>query len=157
MTVEEFDDFAELPQNRDKILEYIGGEVVEVPSNAYRIENGQDRFRRNVHLPQGQPDLGYLTGEAGGYMVSGERYAPDVAYISKAAAAGAGAARLQSLPARSRLLKSISPRLTESQRDLRPKSSNYLAAGTVVWVVLPEARGNRSLHPAVNRVKLPHH
>jgi len=42
-TVEEFDHFVDLPENADKLFEYIGG----------------------------------------GYMVSGERYAPDVAYIAK--------------------------------------------------------------------------
>lgn len=35
MTVEEFDQFANLPENSDRILEYIGGEIVEVPSHPY--------------------------------------------------------------------------------------------------------------------------
>ena len=35
LTVEDFDQLVELPENADKLLEFIGGEVVEVPSNAY--------------------------------------------------------------------------------------------------------------------------
>ena len=35
LTVEDFDQLIELPENADKLLEFIGGEVVEVPSNAY--------------------------------------------------------------------------------------------------------------------------
>src|SRR5262245_29198535 len=83
MTVEEFDVFAELPENRDKILEYIGGEVVEVPSNAFASETGSTILGEMYIFLKGK-DLGHLTGEAGGYMVSGERYAPDVAFVSKA-------------------------------------------------------------------------
>jgi hypothetical protein len=35
LTVEQFDVFAALPENDDKLFEYIGGEVIEVPSNPY--------------------------------------------------------------------------------------------------------------------------
>ncbi|MBK8031699.1 MAG: hypothetical protein IPK17_19865 [Chloroflexi bacterium] len=35
MTVEDFDQFVDLPENADKLFEFIGGEAVEVPSNAY--------------------------------------------------------------------------------------------------------------------------
>lgn len=38
MTVEEFDEWAFLPENRDKRLEYIGGEIIDVTSNAYSSE-----------------------------------------------------------------------------------------------------------------------
>ena len=35
LTVKQFDEFAALPENDDKLFEFIGGEVVEVPSNPY--------------------------------------------------------------------------------------------------------------------------
>jgi Uma2 family endonuclease len=35
ITIEEFDKFVDLPENKDKLFEYIRGEIVEVPSNAY--------------------------------------------------------------------------------------------------------------------------
>ena len=37
-TVEEFDDFVNLPENAERLFEFIGGEIVEVPSNPYSSE-----------------------------------------------------------------------------------------------------------------------
>src|SRR5262245_54530896 len=81
-TVEEFDEFAELPENADRILEFIGGKIVEVPSNPFSSMLGM-RIALRIGNHVEKYDLGFVTGEAGGYMVDGERYAPDVAYISK--------------------------------------------------------------------------
>src|SRR3990172_13302498 len=82
LTVEEFDQFAELPENADKLFEYIGGEVVEVPSNPYASAIGYNiGFFVKLYLRE-HGIGGQVTGEAGGYMISGERYAPDVAFIS---------------------------------------------------------------------------
>src|SRR5712691_7246710 len=84
LTVEEFDRLADLPENADLLLEYIRGEVFEVPSNAYVSEIGFTvGFYLKLHLHE-RGIKGHITGEAGGYKVSGERYAPDVAYISAA-------------------------------------------------------------------------
>ena len=38
LTVQEFERLAEQPENRDKRLEYIGGDVIEVVSNNYSSE-----------------------------------------------------------------------------------------------------------------------
>ena len=38
LTVEEFDRWVDLPENADRLFEYIGGEIVEVPSNPYVSE-----------------------------------------------------------------------------------------------------------------------
>src|SRR5579871_1401172 len=81
-TVEDFDQFVDQPENDDKLFEYIGGEIVEVPSNAFASQISAlisffiMLFVREKHIE------GYVTGEAGGYIVSSERYAPDVAFIS---------------------------------------------------------------------------
>jgi Uma2 family endonuclease len=37
VTIEEFDEYINLPENADKLFEYIGGEIVEVPSNTYAV------------------------------------------------------------------------------------------------------------------------
>src|SRR6266851_1110312 len=81
LTVEEFDRLALLPENADKLLEFIGGEVFEVPSNAY-VSEISAIFIGELYVFLKGKRLGHITGEAGGYRVSGERYAPDVAYIS---------------------------------------------------------------------------
>lgn len=138
MTVEEFDIFAELPQNRDKMLEYIGGEVVEVPSNPAASRFSQIVAGEMYIYLKSNP-IGHLTGEAGGYMVSGERYAPDVAYISKAKQPDLAQRGYNPLPP-DLAVEVDFPSTYESQRELRTKIVNYLAAGTVVWLVLSETK-----------------
>jgi Uma2 family endonuclease len=75
--------------------------------------------------------LGYVTGEAGGYEVDGERYAPDVAFIStKPVQTGYN-------PTPPELaVEVLSP--SDSPSDLAKKIEHYLRAGTVVWAVYPE-------------------
>ena len=82
MTVEDFDQFVDLPENADKLFEFIGGEAVEVPSNAYssHIAARILYWLMAFVLPN---DLGFITGEGGGYRVYGDRYAPDVAFLRK--------------------------------------------------------------------------
>lgn len=138
MSVEEFDVFAQLPENSDRILEYIGGEIVEVPSNPYASQFSQIISGELYIFLKGK-DLGFLTGEAGGYMVSGERYAPDVAFISKAKQTELAKQGYNLIPP-DLAVEVDFPSTYESQRQLRTKVVNYLAAGTVVWLVLPERK-----------------
>lgn len=83
ITLEKFERFAHLPENADRIFEYIGGKILEVPSNplsskiAMLIVGALLNFLKHH-------DIGHVTGEAGGYQVFGERYAPDAAFISYA-------------------------------------------------------------------------
>jgi len=81
-TVEDFDRYTEQQDNADRLLEFIGGEVIEVPSNPYSSQIAA-RFLIELGIYLKTNDRGHVTGEAGGYQVSGERYAPDVAFISK--------------------------------------------------------------------------
>src|SRR5829696_4954055 len=80
-TVEEFEAFTELPENVDSLFEFIGGEIFEVPSNPL-VSKFASRMNLYIGMYLLQNNIGHLTGESGGYMVSGERYAPDVAFIS---------------------------------------------------------------------------
>ncbi|MCK6576844.1 MAG: Uma2 family endonuclease [Anaerolineae bacterium] len=80
MAEEAFDRFVELPENRDRLFEFIGGEILEVPSNPTSSNIGST-ILGELYVYLKQNDIGYVTGEAGGYRVSGERYAPDVAFI----------------------------------------------------------------------------
>lgn len=83
MTVTDFDTWANLPENQNRRLEYVGGEIVEVPSNPY-VSMIAVRIIGFLLEYLKQNDLGWVTGEGGGYIVAGERYAPDVAFISRA-------------------------------------------------------------------------
>lgn len=138
MTVEAFDAFTELPENADKLFEFIGGEVVEVPSNPY-ASNVSVKFTIRIGGFVEQHDLGYVTGEAGGYMVFGERYAPDVAFISKVKQPELAQRGYNPSPP-DLAIEVDFPSTYESQRNLRIKTANYLAVGTVVWVVYPESK-----------------
>ena len=83
MTADQFDEFIQRTDLGDRILEFIGGEIIEVPSNPYSSGISQVIAGEFYIFLKGK-DLGHLTGEAGLYQVGSERYAPDVAFISKA-------------------------------------------------------------------------
>jgi Uma2 family endonuclease len=82
-------------------------------------------------------NIGRVTGADGGYQVADERYTPDVAFISKARqpepshdAYNPNAPDLA--------VKVLSP--SDKADDIRIKIANYLAAGTLLWVVEPESK-----------------
>jgi Uma2 family endonuclease len=137
LTVEEFDQFVDLPENADKLFEFIGGEIVEVPSNPRASEFGSNViFAFKLHLRE-YKIAGHVTGEAGGYIVSEERYAPDAAYISKARQPRLVDKGYNPVPPELAVEVDF-PSTYESQKGLRTKIANYLAAGTLLGVVLPE-------------------
>jgi Uma2 family endonuclease len=83
MTLDEFERFIELPENEDRLFELVNGEAVEkLPMNpdaseiAHLVAFHIQLYLRQHHL------IGHITGEQGGYMVDGQPYAPDVAYIA---------------------------------------------------------------------------
>lgn len=135
-TTAEFEAIVNLPENADKILELIDGEIVEkVASNPYSSRVSV-RISRFVDTFAEAHDLGHVTGEAGGYRISDrDTFAPDVAFISKA--------RQPSLPRRGfnpippdLAVEVISP--SDSFSDVVKKVRTYLRYGTrLVWVVDP--------------------
>ena len=137
MTVEQFDTFALQPENADRNLQYIGGEVIEMVSNPL-----SSKVALKVSLFLGiyllENDTGHLTGADGGYRVSGERYIPDVAYISyeKQRVLEYVAGYVESPP--DLAVEVVSP--GNDERTMPLKVANYLAAGTVVWMVYPLER-----------------
>lgn len=137
MTVEEFDRFVTLPENADRLFEYIGGEVVEVVSNQRSSSIG---YWLGVFIGMYllQHDVGrVVTGADGGYMIAGERYIPDLAFVSRTR---------QSEPS-DKAYSPITPDLaaevlspSNSAHDMRVKVVNYLSVGTTVWVIDPDRK-----------------
>jgi len=136
-TMAEFEAIDRLPQNADKILELIDGEIVEkMASNPYSsLLASKINFYFMAHVME--HDLGYVTGEAGGYHISDKNmFAPDVAFISKE--------RQPELPregfnpiAPDLAVEVVSP--TDSYKDVAKKVRTYLQNGTrMVWVFEPE-------------------
>lgn len=131
----EYQQFQALPENKQRIWELIDGEIFEkvpsfIPSKiGYRIGH-----RLSSYLDE--HEIGYVTGEAGGYIMSDEdTFNPDVGYISKL--------RLPEMPARE---APVPPDLavevkspTDSKREMRLKAEKYIAYGTqMVWLVFPD-------------------
>jgi Uma2 family endonuclease len=83
ITLEEYRAISELPENADKLLELIRGEIVEkVPSFTPSMIASRISTYLNMYLLKNK--IGYVTGEAGGYIMDEENVLiPDVGYISK--------------------------------------------------------------------------
>jgi len=136
MTSAEFDEWVERPENYDKLFEFIGGEIVEVPSNA-KASNYSSTINGELYIFTRGKDLGHVTGEVGGYMIDGERYAPDVAFISKARQVDLDERGYNHIPP-DLAVEVDFPSTKESRYQMQIKLWHYQQAGTVVWVVYPE-------------------
>ena len=136
MTAEAFDAFTERDENADKLFEFIGGEIVEVPSNAYASKIAS-RVNGYIFVYLMNKDIGHLTGEQGGYQVAGERYAPDVAFISYARQPELAKKGYNPNPPEL-AVEVLSSEDAREERNLTIKLGNYLYAATTVWIVRPD-------------------
>ena len=137
MTAEQFDEYIQRPDLGDRIFELIGGEIVEVPSNAFASDIGQlIGFFIRLFIRENSI-AGYVTAADGGFWVAGERYAPDVAFISKARQPELARTGYNPNPPELAVEVISDEANNDEQRGLRRKITNYLAAGTVVWAVFP--------------------
>lgn len=134
ITAAEFERLAALPENRERRLEFIGGEIARMVSNNYASQIAANVLAEiRMHI-KGK-NLGDVTGADGGYVVGDERYMPDAAFIAR---------QRQPEPCREAwnplapdlAVEVLSP--TDDPKALLVKVSNYLAAGTTVWVVYPD-------------------
>lgn len=135
-TVHEFDKFIQRADLGDRIFEYIAGEIVEMPSNPF-VSAIAARIIYFFMSYLAQKPIGRVTGEAGLYQVAGDRYAPDVAYISKTRQAELAREGANPNPPELAVEVISDEGNAQEQRELRLKISNYLAVGTMVWVVRP--------------------
>lgn len=133
-TVEEFDDFVNRPENRNRSFEFIAGEIVEMVSNPLSSNIGSS-VSGFIHIYLLQNDIGHLTGADGGYIVSGERYIPDVGFISyrKQPELSISEGYIPNPP--DLAVEVLSPGNTDD--EMAVKIANYLAAGTVIWMFKP--------------------
>jgi len=136
MTAAEFEAWAQLPENAERRLELVMGEMRDVVSNNYASAVAA-RISGFLFVYLQKHPMGYLTGADGGYCVGDDRYIPDVAYISQ---------QRQPQPSREAYnpqppdlaVEVLSP--SDDLHVVRRKVTNYLAVGVVVWLVLPEER-----------------
>jgi len=130
LSVEEFEAFVRRPENKDREFELVGGEIIEVVSNPLSSKIGA-RISGFLFVYLAQNDIGHLTGADGGYIVSGERYIPDVAFISYEKQPALEYHEGYNPAAPDLAVEVLSP--GNDDESMRIKIANYLAAGTIVW------------------------
>jgi len=118
-------------------LELIAGEVREMGSNIYSSLIAANLVFWLKSYVREHGNQGFITTEAGGYIVGADVYQPNVAYLSKARQAEPTRKGFNPIPP-DLAVEVISP--SDDLRDLRLKVANYLAVGTLVWVVDPTAQ-----------------
>ena len=133
MTIDEFERYIAQPEHADQSFEYIAGRAVEVTSNSY-ASSISNLIAALITMFVLEHKLGHVTGSDGGYRVSGERYIPDVGYISYAKQKPLGTTGYNPLPPDLAVEVISNPSNKQELEDLRRKITNYLAAGTIVWV-----------------------
>ncbi|WP_119065746.1 Uma2 family endonuclease [Aggregatilinea lenta] len=135
MPVEEFDRFVMLPENVDRLFEYIGGEAVEVVSNQRASAIAVTvAFYLKLHLRENALP-GIVSGADGGYVIAGERYIPDVAFVSAQRQPEASERPYSPVPP-DLAVEVLSP--SNTPHEMRIKVVNYLSVGATVWIVDPD-------------------
>ncbi|MEO0565490.1 MAG: Uma2 family endonuclease [Chloroflexota bacterium] len=138
VTVQSFEAFIAKPENQGRNFELLRGEIIEVTSNPYSSEiAGLIIFFIHLFLRENKIK-GHVTVPDGGYIVNDERYIPDVAYISAAKQATMPYNQGYNTLPPELAVEVLSP--SDAATNVRVKVANYLAAGTVVWVVNPPVK-----------------
>jgi Uma2 family endonuclease len=135
VTDAEFDKFIRLPENANHDFELIAGEIVEKMVSSPRASAVGALIAGLLAVHVHQRGLGRVTGADGSYVIGGERYIPDAAYISKARQPVQPGDAYNPLPP-DLAVEVLSPSSTDD--EMRIKIAHYLAAGTLVWVVDPD-------------------
>lgn len=134
MTIQEFEDFVFHPDNVDRHFEFMAGEIIDMVANSYSsIVAARILSKLGVHVMDN--DLGHILGADGGYQIGDDRYIPDASYISyERQPQPPNEPYISNTP--NLVVEVMSP--TDTDKVLRIKVANYLAVGTLVWVVRPD-------------------
>lgn len=133
VTLEDFRVFCDLPQNKNRLFELVGGEIVE---KVVRFTPSKIAMRIGRFIGNFADSVGFVTGADGTYILSpGYAVMPDIGYIAKARLPVAPEREVQGPSDMAVEVKSP----TDSKRELHLKVEDYLRFGTkLVWLVLPE-------------------
>jgi Uma2 family endonuclease len=136
ITKEQFDEFVMRPENRDRNFEHVAGEIIEVVSNGKSSRKGF-ALALEVGIYVKRHKLGRCTGADGGYVVAGESYIPDGAFMSYKRQPEPNNEAYNPL-APDLAIEMLSPGNTYD--EITHKVGNYMAAGTVLWLGNPETK-----------------
>lgn len=137
-TVEEYLAFCRLPENAERRLELVEGEIVELASSSKKNTVIAARIAYYLNTCVIPADLGYVSGADGGFQLGARTVRlPDTAFISKERAGGLEGAVLSGAP--DLAVEVISD--SETPREVLDKARAYLEAGAaLVWTVYPDAQ-----------------
>jgi Uma2 family endonuclease len=152
LSAAQFDQYAQLPENAGRRLEFSDGQIYEKPPRDIRLSlprTGEPmssntlasftaaRLLVLVGMYLFRNPIGYFTGTDGGYQFGDRRYIPDFAFTSYSKQTTVQAVGYNPiLP--DLVVEVISdPENILEQRNLRLKIQEYLKAGVVVWIFDP--------------------
>lgn len=139
LSVDEFMKIALAPENVDRRLQLIDGEIIEVVSNN-KVSKTAARlitFVNGFALPR---NIGEMSGADGGYTIEGEQYIPDCAFTSYVRYPHSTTEAYPNI-APDLVVEVLSPgnkQSTEERDKMFRKIGNYLAAGCELWLVYPD-------------------
>ncbi len=138
MTIDEFLEWVNLPENADKRWELIEGVPVEMASSSKINTIVAMLIGSFLNMWILDKNLGYVTGADGGYRISNRNsFQPDVAYISYTHVNELEGNIFDNAP--DLAVEVISP--SEKPRQIMQKIETYLTSGTIlVWIVYPEEK-----------------
>jgi Uma2 family endonuclease len=140
LTLDDFQAYASLPENADRRLELIAGEIIDVPSNKLASEVAMwIVFFLHLFLRE-RGIAGHVLGPDAGQIIDGHLLVPDVSYVSAARQGALTRQGFDAIPPELAVEVISDPANTVEQRTLRRKLTIYLSAGCVVWIVDPFAR-----------------
>jgi Uma2 family endonuclease len=137
-SVEEFLEIAALPENEDKQLELIDGEILEMAPSRPINSVVAMRIGSALFIFVDANDLGFVTGADGGFALAPRTvFIPDVGFISKARMPELVGSVFPIAP--DLAVEVVSP--SERDRQVWNKVRRYLQAGTkIVWAVYPDEK-----------------
>jgi Uma2 family endonuclease len=139
-----FDVIVAQPTYHGRNLELIDGELIEKMVSSPTSSIIALRIGRLIGAYVDENRLGAVTGADGGYWIGADRYIPDVAFISQAKL-DVEVREGYRTTAPDLAVEVISA--TDLRRDITAKVANYLAAGTVLWLVDPDEQSLQVFEP----------
>lgn len=138
LTVDAFSKLTHLPENKDKRLELIYGEVIEMSPSTLENSIIAGKISRLLGNYVAEKGLGAVTVPDGGFQINEDTVVvPDVAFIT-----------MSRLPENRKQFSPVTPDLavevispSESHPSIRRKTRLYLEAGVqIVWNVFPDEK-----------------
>lgn len=141
-SVEQFEAYISQPSRRNQRWEWVQGELIEVPPNPYASQIAAFIIAALVMFvrPRG---LGHVTGEGAGYIVDGQRFSPDGAFVSKRRESALPYREQYNAIAPDLMLEVLSPSnkaIKEERAVIENKIRVCAADNVLLWIVDPDLR-----------------